>query len=183
MQYRALLRRRDGSIAEILPYGVDRITGNAVSLNLSKAKSLFPAVISNLESPAGPIQLLVGMDHMEEAPKEEMRAQGIALYSSRFGTGYITGGDMTQPPEQESTSVRVLSCRTTFFNPPEFIPAEVMGTELPRRCPACRNCKECQFRMDSLTFKENTEYEIILSKLHLDVERKVDSRTPLQHSG
>ncbi len=26
--------------------------------------------------------------------------------------------------------------------------------------------------MDSLTFKENTEYEVILSKLHLDVKRK-----------
>jgi hypothetical protein len=103
VQYKALLRRRDGSIAEILPYGVDRITGNAVSLNLSKAKSLFPSVASNLESPAGLIQLLVGMDHMEEAPKEEMRAQGIALYSSKFGTGYITGGDMTQLPEQEPT--------------------------------------------------------------------------------
>jgi hypothetical protein len=172
VQYKALLRRRDGSVAEILPYGVDRITGNAIGLNLSKAKSLFPSVASNLESPAGPIQLLIGMDHMEEAPREEMRAQGIALYSSKFGTGYITGGDMTQLPEQEPTPVRVLSCRTTFFNPPEFIPAEVMGTELPRRCPACRNCKECQFRMDNLTFKENTEYEVILSKLHLDVKRK-----------
>jgi hypothetical protein len=112
------------------------------------------------------------MDHMEEAPKEETRAQGVALYSLRFGTGYVTGGDMTPPQGQEFTAARVLSCQTTFFNPPEFIPAEVMGTELPRRCPACRNCKECQFRMDSLTFKENTEYEIILNKLHLDVERK-----------
>ncbi len=136
MQYKALLKRRDGSVTEILPYGVDRVTGNATSLNLSKAKSLFPSVASNLESPAGSIQLLVGMDHMEEAPKEEMRAQGVALYSSKFGTGYVTGGNMTQPPRQEPTSVRVLSCRTTFFNPPEFIPAEVMGTELPRRCPA-----------------------------------------------
>jgi hypothetical protein len=79
---------------------------------------------------------------------------------------------MTYPPVQEPTSVRVLSCRSTLFNPPEFIPAEVMGTELPRRCSACRNCKECQFCMDSLTFKENTEYEVILSKLRLDVERK-----------
>ncbi len=85
----------------------------------------------NLESPAGPIQLLVGMDHMEEAPKEEARAKGVALYSSKFGTGYVTGGDMTPPQGQEFTSVRVLSCRTTFFNPPEFIHAEVMGTELP----------------------------------------------------
>ncbi len=151
---------------------MDRITGNAIGLNLSKAKSLFPSVASNLESPAGPIQLLIGMDHMEEAPREELRMQGIALYSSKFGMGYITGGDMTQLPDQEPIPARVLSCRTTFFNPPEFIPAEVMGTELPRRCPACRNCKECQFRMDSLTFKENTEYEVILSKLHLDVERK-----------
>ncbi len=135
MQYKALLRRRDGSVAEILPYGVDRITGNATSLNLSKAKALFPSVASALESPAGPIQLLIGMDHMEEAPKEEERAQGVALYSSRFGTGYVTGGNMTHPPGQEPTSVRVLSCRTTLFNSPEFIPVEVMGTELPRRCP------------------------------------------------
>jgi hypothetical protein len=172
VQYKALLRRRDGSVAEILPYGVNKITGNATSLNLSKAKALFLAVASTLESPAGPIQLLVRMDHMEEAQREEKMAQGVALYSSKFGTGYVTGGNMTYPPGQEPASVRLLSCRTTLFNSPEFIPAEVMGTELPRRCPACRNCKECQFRMDSLTFKENTEYEVILSKLQLDVERK-----------
>ncbi len=138
VQYKALLKRRDGSVAE---YGVDRITGNATSLNLSKAKALFPSVASTLESPAGPIQLLVGMDHMEEAPREVERAQGVVLYSSKFGTGYVTDGDMTHPFGQEPASVRVLSCRTTLFNPPEFITAEAMGTTLPRRCPACRNCK------------------------------------------
>jgi hypothetical protein len=117
VQYRALLRRRDGSIAEIRPYGVDRITGNAVSLNLGKAKALFPSVAESLESPTGSIQLLVGMDHMEEAPKEEARAQGVALYSSRFGTGYVTGGDMTPLQGPGFTTARVLSCRTTLFNP------------------------------------------------------------------
>jgi hypothetical protein len=133
VQYKALLRRRDGSIAEIMPYGVDKITGNATSLNLSKAKALFPSVGSMLESPAGPIRLLVlvGMDHMEEAPREEDRAQGVALYSSRFGTGYVTGGTMTYLPGQQPTPVKVLSCRTVLFNPPEFIPAEAMWTELP----------------------------------------------------
>ncbi len=95
VQYRALLRRRDGSIAEIKPYGVDKITGNATSLNLSKAKALFPSAAHELESPAGPIQWLIGMDHMEEAPREEDRAQGIALYRSRFGTGYVAGGNMS----------------------------------------------------------------------------------------
>jgi hypothetical protein len=47
-----------------------------------------------------------------------------------------------------------------------------MGTELPRRCPACKNCKEFQFHMDSLSFKENAEYKVILSKLRLDHDRK-----------
>jgi hypothetical protein len=172
VQYKALLRRRDGSIAEITPYGVDKITGNATSLNLGKAKALFPSAASMLESPAGPIQLLIGMDHREEAPREEDRAQGVALYSSRFGTGYVAGGNMTCLPGHQQAPVRVLSCRTVLFNPPEFILAEAMGKEVPRRCPACRNCKECQFRMDSLTFKVNAEYEVILSKLQLDVERK-----------
>jgi hypothetical protein len=73
---------------------------------------------------------------------------------------------------RERPPAKVLSCHSRLFNPPEFIPAEAMGTEVPRRCPPCRNCKECQFRMDSLTFKEKAEYEVMLSKLHLDVDRK-----------
>jgi hypothetical protein len=96
VQYKALLKRRDGSVAEILPYGVDRITGNATSLNLSKAKALFPSVASTLESLAGPIQLLIGMDHMEEAPREVERAQGVAFiqlevwHGLRYRWGYDT---------------------------------------------------------------------------------------------
>jgi hypothetical protein len=172
VQYRALLRRRDGSIAEIMPYGVDMITGNAASLNLSKAKALFASVASMLESPAGPIQLLIGMDHMEEAPREEDRAQGVALYSSRFGTGYVTGGNMTCLPGQQPTPVKVLSCRTMLFNPPEFIPAEAMGTELPRRCPGCRNCKKCQFRMGQLNLQGKCR-----------MQSHTVSGIPLQHHG
>ncbi len=54
VQYRALLRRRDGSIAEFTPYGVERITGDAVRMNLDKAKALFPSAACKLESPEGP---------------------------------------------------------------------------------------------------------------------------------
>jgi hypothetical protein len=50
---------------------------------------------------------------------------------------------------------------------PELIIAKVMGTELLRRCSTCKNCKECQFRTDSLSLKEKTEYQIILSKLQV----------------
>jgi hypothetical protein len=67
---------------------------------------------------------------------------------------------------------KVLSCKSFMFTPLDLIPVEAMGTELPRLCQACKNCKECQVGMASLSFKENTEYEIILSRLHLDENRK-----------
>jgi hypothetical protein len=58
------------------------------------------------------------------------------------------------------------------FNNADFLSAEALGTEMPRRCPSCKHCKECQFRMDSLTFKETKEYEIILDNLKYDKIKK-----------
>jgi hypothetical protein len=119
--------------------------------------------------------MLIGMDHMKNAPKEQEWGDGVVLYKSEFNTGYVACRNMNKSEGHRvegRPKPKVLSCRSTLFNPPEFIPAEAISTELPRRCPACNNCKECQFRMDSLSFKENTEYEIILSKLKLDKERK-----------
>jgi hypothetical protein len=47
-----------------------------------------------------------------------------------------------------------------------------MGMDRPARCAAYQNCRECKFRADSITFKENKEYEVILYGLHLDEEKK-----------
>ncbi len=47
VQYRALLRRGDGSIAEFTPYRVERIMGDAVRMNLDKAKALFPSAAAS----------------------------------------------------------------------------------------------------------------------------------------
>ncbi len=162
-------------MAEFTPYGVEKITGDAVGIGLDKAKRLFPLVTDDLESPDGPVHMLVGMDHMKNAPREQARGEGVVLYQSEFSTGHVACGDMNKMMGLEvagGSGIKVLSCRSTLFNPLEFIPAEVMGTELPQRCTTCKNCKECGFRMDSLSFKENTEYKIILGKLKLDEERK-----------
>jgi hypothetical protein len=115
------------------------------------------------------------MDHMKNAPREQERGDGVVLYQSESNTGYVACGDLNWVGGHRvegKPKTKVLSCWSTLFNPPEFIPAEAMGTELPQRCPACKNCKECQFQKNSLSFKENTEYEVILTKLKLDVERK-----------
>jgi hypothetical protein len=51
------------------------------------------------------------------------------------------------------------------FQPLDFIRAEALGTDAPSRCAACQNCKECKFRADSISFKENREYEVIINGL------------------
>ncbi len=98
MQYRVLLRRRDGSIAEFTPYGMEKITGDAIRMNLDKTKALFPSAACKLESPEGPIHMLIGMDHMKDAPRERDRAEGVVLYHSEFNTGYVACGNMSQEP-------------------------------------------------------------------------------------
>jgi hypothetical protein len=59
-----------------------------------------------------------------------------------------------------------------LFQPLDFIRAEALGMDTPARGAAYRNCRECKFWADSITFKENKEYEVILNGLHLDKEKK-----------
>jgi hypothetical protein len=54
----------------------------------------------------------------------------------------------------------------------EFLSAEALGVDLPRRCASCRSCKECQFRTITNTFKEDQECQAILEGFKFDEERK-----------
>jgi hypothetical protein len=80
-----------GTVVKFRPYGVDRITGDAVSLYLFRTKKTFPTVAGDIESQDGPIDLLFGMDHINDDPKEHERGRGLILYRSVLGSGYIHG--------------------------------------------------------------------------------------------
>jgi hypothetical protein len=43
--------------------------------------------------------------------------------------------------EFKEATQKVLSRRSVLFHPQEFITAEAMGTELPRRCPVCKTVR------------------------------------------
>jgi hypothetical protein len=58
-----------------------------------------------------------------------------------------------------------------IFQPYDFLTTESLGTDLPRRCTSCHKCKECKFKTDCLTFKEDQEYQIILEGLKFNKER------------
>jgi hypothetical protein len=38
--------------------------------------------------------MLVGMDHMKKAPREQARGKGIVLYQSEFSTRHVARRDM-----------------------------------------------------------------------------------------
>ncbi len=79
VQYRVLLRKRDGSIADFTPYGMERITGDVIRMNLDKAKAMFSSAACKLESPEGPTHMLIVMDHMKDDPREQYRVEGVVL--------------------------------------------------------------------------------------------------------
>ncbi len=54
----------------------------------------------------------------------------------------------------------------------DFLSAEALGSDMPRRCKNCLKCKECQFRADSLSFKENQVYQVIQDGLKFNKERR-----------
>ncbi len=79
---------------------------------VEKAKGIFPAATRSLESPDGPIHMLIEMDHTKDAPKEQARREGIVLYKSEFGTGYVTCvnmGEMERQKKFVKTVSKVLS--------------------------------------------------------------------------
>ncbi len=92
---------------------------------------------------------------------------------------------MTARPEQheEDTAICALSTVSQqwaapplhieggIFQPYDFLTAESLGTDLLRRYTSCHRCKECKFRTDSLTFREDQEYQIILEGLKFIEDR------------
>jgi hypothetical protein len=85
VQYKVLLRKIDGSLKEFRPHGFDKITGGVI--DLSKARNTFSAVAQDLESPGGPIHLLIGTDHIDNAPKEQEREEKPCLAQICFKDG------------------------------------------------------------------------------------------------
>ena len=65
-----------------------------------------------------------------------------------------------------------MKARINTFTPMDFISAEAVGTDVPRRCATCRHCKECEFKLQCLTWEENKQLETVEKGLKLDVEAK-----------
>jgi hypothetical protein len=77
--------------------------------------------------------------------------------------GLLTSSSRVVPP---------IHIENGIFQLLDFLSAKALGTDMPRRCKNCLKCKECRFWADSLTFKENQEYQVILDGLKFDEKRR-----------
>jgi hypothetical protein len=132
-----------------------------------------------LEGASGRVSLLIGQDNLRLFPVETRRSGGMALFKSQFGTGWIASGNAgtlepaTREEDEIGNDVLVLVAQENkHFQTPEFLSAEAMGVDLPRRCPSCKNCKECQFRTSAVSYKEDQEYHVILEGLKFNEGRR-----------
>ncbi|OBQ35853.1 MAG: hypothetical protein AN484_26035, partial [Aphanizomenon flos-aquae WA102] len=186
-----------GEVREVTAHALSYITTPLEAVDLSEVMHKFPEVTpEDVPDEEGPVDMLLGLDAACMFPEKVRSEGGAALYSSEFGTNWMLVGtqhdvedgfNQVMEDRRTEAKTRTMAAQAAmlpakqgepgwkgkeFFVPSNFIAAEAMGTEVPRRCPSCRGCKECEFKMNALTFKESKELEVITDGLVLDKERR-----------
>jgi hypothetical protein len=150
-----------GRVVELTAYGLDQITTNVEAVNPDSMQAMFPEVPSGkLEGASGRVSLLVGQDNLKFFPVENRRNSDAALHRSQFGTGWVASGKPSDEPvasqrrkrsparpkvekplEVTTLAVTTASREGGIFLSLDFLSAEALGTDLPRRCVSCLGCK------------------------------------------
>ena len=140
--------------------------------------------------PSGAVQLLVGSEVAHLHPKSKETVENLVIKTSIFGTGLVLNGghpsiktekvkfDSTVGAIRQGNFVKVNKVTVKYtqdrdFKPMEydqgcsvlhekdFLAAEGLGVEAPKRCRSCIGCKECSFRGRQMSQREAAEYKLI----------------------
>jgi hypothetical protein len=174
-EYVLPLLDRGGVIHQVKLLGMKDITSAIKQVSnddMKVVRDMFPQVSNmSIKNPKGKVDILIGLSHNGLHPKELATVGNLRLYESQFGSGHLIGGKIGDDGHQTDSvtlTATVLKIRQGHFSPMDFLSAEAVGTEVPRRCAFCKNCKECTHKMVSLSWEENAELAIIEEGLTLD---------------
>jgi hypothetical protein len=166
---------RAGNIHQVRLFAMKDITSAIKQVSTGDMKvvrDMFPQISDmSIKNPMGKVDILIGLPHNGLHPKELATVGNLRLYESQFGSGHLIGGKIGNDGHQTDSvtlTATVLKIRQGHFSPMDFLSAEAVGTEVPRRCAFCKNCKECTHKMVSLSWEENAELAIIEEGLTLD---------------
>ena len=159
---------------EIRAYGIDQISDDERTLDLSGVREVFPGAPAEVfRRPDGPIDILIGSMYRNIQPyggEEEFTRGRLRLVRSFFGCGFILTGThcsigsvetgLTQHAknlvncsivekgsELPRRPISVVSCNKAVasLKIPEFFEAEDLGVAPPRTCKRCRGCRDCSY--------------------------------------
>ena len=190
--YKVPLLNSDGKLIILTAMGVDEISSEIMPAKVEpalKVFSQFPDLkLKSIRRPSGTVDLLIGLNFMEVHPVEVARKEGLSLWKSKLGPGYLLGG--THPEIWIGNNSEILTtgamdiCRATnhasykvchqtqTIKGVNFLEAEELGVGQPKRCDTCKHCVRCSYRVEHMTKTEVAELAMIEQNVIVDSVNK-----------
>ena len=158
------LKDKNGNYVDVLLYGIDRISTELESIDLSGVSQLFPKTLLNeLRRPSGEIDVLIGFEYAGYHPTRIKSSGHLLVMENRFGK--CLGGSHSVLIEKTQKLVKhVVIHHAKNIEIEKFFDIEGLGIECSPKCGSCR-CGKCPLGGKDYTIKEERELELIESGL------------------
>ena len=193
--YNIKLTMPEGDTISIRLIGVDKITSNPGSFDISVAYSIFPHhKRPSLDKPSGEVELLIGADQIRFQPsggQGKNLVGNLCVYDIPLPPYVVlmgshpkisfTNPSLTQDASKMRTANMVSSlpkqlpgpiCLFHANFPTDFWEAELLGYHTPRKCNRCAACTSCHIVEEGNTVKAQLELQAMDAGISYDSESK-----------
>ncbi len=154
----------DGDFKPIKVFAVDDVAGTIGGIELGGKW----ARIREARRSSGPVDLLVGIGAAALHPRFECMRGDWSVFSSSFGTRFLAAGGAGSTATAGAARAIALVAGSREAVPPDFVTAEALGTDAPRRCVNCLGCRQCRYRNTQMSWQEAEELQMIDEGLRFD---------------
>ena len=159
-KYELALKDKDEKLVYVMLYGIDKISTDLESIDLSKITHLFKGVpMRELQRPQGEIDVLIGFEYAGFHPLRKKSNGHLLLMENRFGK--CIGGSHPLIREKTQKVVKhVVVHHAKNAEIQNFFEIESLGIQCTPKCGNCR-CGKCPIGGKSYTIKEEKELQLI----------------------
>ena len=188
----------DGGRHLVKAFGLDKLSGPLPTITMNGIKFEFSVEVQNqwdkMARPEGEVDLLIGSEVAHLHPTHMETAGKMVVKQSIFGTGLVLNGghelldcgsvefersvQIIRSGAFSTNKITVSYRQEVSFGTVEemqymqdgkdFMAAEALGCEPPRRCIRCKGCPDCTFRGAKMSAKEAVELRMMEEKMQFD---------------
>ena len=186
MEYTVTMVTNEGEEVKITAFGMDSLTSNSkiphsTILKMAKKFKISPYQLNNAD---GPSTILIGAKNMSLHPKLVKMKGELGLFKSQFGRPFWLAGNLGGGKSEDKQEAHFIDHLPTnskdHFN--QWARIDQLGLNTDPKCAICLKtppCKSCSHLETPLSFKEQSEGELIKKSMTFDFEKKkVSARFP-----